>query len=809
MTVREILLTRRGVVFVSSTGKPASSAVRGVELELAAIGYVLSARLRDRLSTASLEELDGFRTWAVATLLAHKGGDQTHEPLFRNFPRDVPHDTEALWWQKVLVHYLQADDQPCLFCGKVGTTHVLSPCRHVACDSCWDGANYSACPVCERHVDRSSPFFKPSAHQARPDEHVTFQRLDLGTDERGEAKLLFLQACARTQALSPADRAATATVLGDYRGEVLGWLPAEIPVRENVAAIFGTLFQLCPPADVLPYAQSFMTTTTDVLRFIAVLSGQDGSLQATPPARRAKPNYRFKVAKLSRALRRTLLTILEGFDGERLVEDMLRHDSMWVWVGEFLHPGEYKSRFPKVMHAFDVVRGEAKARTWASRVEAALHARDLATLVPLLAQRPGSFARRFDHVLRIAGDLAPAVVDALAIDQLATPMLVGLHAHLPRRTTKAPIRVYWPAGKVATGIAAADERALLPAAVVARAIERIDRELLNRFATKPRFESAIVDDALRTVIVPFNERTASDSAVTLPRGTQIMLPAKKWMRLFLHWCQPEKRGHRTDLDLSVAFYDSQWSYADTCSYYQLRVGDIARSAGDLQDAPFPDGATELVDLDRAKARAAGYRYAVMVVNAYRGMSFDQLERGFAGIMLRDDPFGEHFDPRTVELKFDLAGDHGVYMPAVIDLETDTLHWLDVIAAGELAFNNVATSNRAITTVCPNLIGYFGSGTRASMYELAVLHAAARSDRVYVRLGKHIAEYVRHPGESIGAFHARLVAGQADEPRTRLRVHAPAFAALYRGDLDLVDGSAIYALFRERVTPTMAAADLLG
>jgi hypothetical protein len=39
---------------------------------------------------------------------------------------------------------------------------------------------------------------------------------------------------------------------------------------------------------------------------------------------------RFKVAKLSRALRRTLLDLLEGMEEERLLEDLQRHRSYWV-----------------------------------------------------------------------------------------------------------------------------------------------------------------------------------------------------------------------------------------------------------------------------------------------------------------------------------------------------------------------------------------------------------------------------------------------------------------------------------------------
>jgi hypothetical protein len=37
----------------------------------------------------------------------------------------------------------------------------------------------------------------------------------------------------------------------------------------------------------------------------------------------------------------------------------------------------------------------------------------------------------------------------------------------------------------------------------------------------------------------------------------------------------------------------------------------------------------------------------LVRNNYAGMPFSGLERAFAGLMLRDDPEGRHFDPRTV------------------------------------------------------------------------------------------------------------------------------------------------------------------
>ena len=921
-SVPDLLLVKRGLVFPSSTGGPLDDdQVRALELELSAVGYVLTSRLRERLVRCSLNELVGFRAWALAVLLAHSGGDQKHQPLFRNFPDGIPVDTTVLWWQKVLVHFLQAEEQPCLFCRRTSTTHVLNPCKHVVCEHCFDGANYSACPVCEHHVDQSSPFFRPTSDRETPSERVTFKLLDLGASLVDDSRSLFVGLCERRQALSPDDRDALVSILREYKSDVLSWLPTVIPVRENIANVFGTLFQNCDPAEVLPHARRHMQTATDVLRFVAVLSGTDGSLLKEPifkpvncveepsrfwgrvaelftapgPGRRAltaqilsaatypdqvadaaswmqqemnltgsaplmqevnkqwwdpsvkaltkfpwvlntmaykiySPSIcvplevcRFKMAKLSRPLRRALLDLLEGMEFDPLAEDMLRHRSYWVWVGEFLHPHEYASRFPKTARAFQFVRKKAPDGTksphfesWYARVEQSLQSKDIDSLLRVLLERPGEFARRLDHVLRIAGDSAARdrVIATFnsRLRAFATPVLLTLRAHFSKRQTKAAVRVYWPKARVSTGVSGADKRPILVRKTVEPIIRGIDVELLRRFAAKTQFADGVIDDQLRTIIVPFNERTASRSAVSLPRGSRLVAPSGKLVRLFLHWCQP-KNGRTTDLDLSVAFYDDVWRYRGVCSYYELELrcstDVIAHSAGDLRDGPWPDGATEFVDLHRERALAAGFRYAVVVINNYAGLPFSLLERGFAGVMLRDDPAGSHFDPRTVHLKFALSGENGVFLPLVFDLRESIVHWLDVQARGEFEMNNVETSNAAIAKVCPELMTYFASGVRPSMFDLALLHAAARCQRVILR-GQEIRQFVRGLNETTEEFYRRLVNTDGDSfgPDLALTTNKPILAILYRGDIDLPQDSASYALFRERVAPSLAASDLI-
>jgi len=845
---RRLLLERRGLVFVVPANEAQEDVtMQALDVELADLGYALSMPLRLRLQSVPTAPLGELRDWLIKELADIQGSDQNHTPLFRRFPGGVPADTFNLWVDRVLVHFFQNPDQPCLFCGESGTTHVLNPCMHVVCSACFDGENYSGCPVCGQKIDASTPFLIPTKDRKPGKESASLKVLHLGKQVSAEARCLFEQLCARKQALSPDDRQALKTLLEEFGPQVLDWIPDTIPLRENIAQIFGALCDALELQVFEAAAKKHMTTATDVLRFIAAYSDADPSLQpeerfrsveikSAPDGLMAKflkvlgrplpaaqtavlvthKVKRFKVAKLSRPLRRALLGLLEEMGEDRLVEDMGRHASVWVWVGEFLHPHEYAGRFPAVASAFKVVRKKSpdgtKApapATFASRVEKAAIDEDITELTRLLASRPGEFGRRLDHLLRLAkpGEEREVVLLSLAriVPELATPMLLQLSAHFRTRHERLPVRVYFPAGASVTGVSASDRRAVFDADLTAHLVALFETELLNRFSKLKGPDIWILDADLSAHIVPFNERTASRSTVSLSRGSTSSVPNGKILRLFLHWCEPPNED-RTDLDLSVGFYGENWEYLDVCSYYELQVEDVARSSGDFTSAPFPDGATEFVDIHIQAALEKGFRYAVMVVNAYSGLPFAVLERAFAGLMLRDDDHGLHFDPRTVELKFGLQGAHGVFVPLVVDLKTNTMHWLDLYSEGKVQFNNVASSNVAIQRICPENIAYFASGTRPNLFDLGTLHAAARAQEVYVRSAEFIHRFERRSDESAAEFLARLRGHIGGEPCETIP-NDPAIALLVRGDLPIPEGSEIFAIFRQNLAPTMKASDL--
>ncbi|MET9800072.1 MXAN_6230/SCO0854 family RING domain-containing protein [Streptomyces sp. NPDC006368] len=832
-----VLLRRLRTVYVDGSGpRPADTATaRGLvalEAELLERGFAPTARLRAALGGLGPTGLADAGKELLGLIDAELGADRTHMPLFRGFPASVPDDTFQLFVDRVFTLLLQWPDQPCVLCGRVGAVHPVAPCAHLVCHLCWDGTDYSGCPVCHRRIDPADPFLMPTQpHHARvkdaggaPDvPSGPLRLLDLGTDRSADAAAALDTLLARRTPLPPQDRDDLDVLLA-YAPPELDRLPDDIPVRETKALLLGRLLLDPRTRDtVRPLLETWLTTATDVLRLLAVLSGGEPDLLE-----------RCRFRSLPRALRRLLLSVLDGLAAESLVEDVLRHPGLWKRAAETLHPYEEHGRHPKAALAFAVLRatdtsavsfGEelrrtaaehpravrldgtrVKGNTWSGRVEEALRAKDGKAALGLLAQRPGELLRRLDHLLRLEGapekglrgDRAPGeVCDDLAATLWRAlpgagpgPLLAAL-GQLSARHLPGERRVFFPRGRVTHSYAVDDTRAPLPAAVTERVGGLLEGEALRRLSTRSRFRLAVLDAGLSGLMVPSAEGAAAKALVSVPRGSTQPLPEGEVLRLFLHWTEPP--ATRVDLDLSVALFDADWTYVGLCDYTRLVYGGRAAvHSGDLTSAPAPDGATEYVDLDRAGLARAGVRFAVPIVFSFNDIPFNRLVDVFAGFMApgSKEARSSRYDPRTVRQRYDLVGDSRIHVPMLVDLERGTFLWTDLHLPPAGGYHSVARHGADLGRIGRDLFQYFAAG-RTTLWDLAVWHAAARAEETVVVGDGELRYFSRRLGETTGNYARRIRANRAPDVRRAADDPAALAAKAAAGKhvlLALVDGT---------------------
>ncbi|MFI5905016.1 MXAN_6230/SCO0854 family RING domain-containing protein [Streptomyces cyaneofuscatus] len=783
-SLSSVLLRRLRTVYVGEAGHrpgdpPTTTGLVALEAELLDRGFVLTPALHAALAWLGPAGLADAGKRLVGHIDAELGADRTHMPLFRSFPASVPDDTLQLYVDRVFTLLLQWPHQPCVLCSTVGSVHPVAPCAHLVCRECWDGADYSGCPICHRRTADDDPFLKPAPPRRQVETAAgPVQPLTLGTDAAADAVTALGRLLARRTPLPPQDRDDVVELLA-HTPAGLGWLPEDIPVRETKALVLGTLLRDRRTRDavraVLP---ARLTTATDVLRLLAVWSGGGADLLDTPRHR-----------SLPRGLRRELLAVLDGLDPSSLVEDVLRHPERWKRAAETLHPNEQHARHPRAALAFAVLRATHvstvseplaatlvrtaaenplavrvdgtlfKANTWTGRVEQAFAARETGTVIALLAQRPGTLLRRLDQVLRMEGDGVPpdALLNVLehGLDGAGPGPLLAALGRLRIRDVPGGRRVFFPRGQVTHSYTLDDTRPPLPAPTVARVCALLEREVLRRLSTASRFELAVLDEGLAALAVPSAESAAAKALVAVPRGSTQPLPEGEVLRMFLHWMQPP--AETVDLDLSVAFFDADWTYLGLCDYTNLVYRNrVAVHSGDLTSAPAPRGASEYTDLDLDGLTRAGVRFAMPVVFSYNNVPFELLPDAFAGFMALPSVDGRvaHFDPRTVRQRYDLIGHSRVHVPMVVDVERRTFLWTDLHLPPSEGYHSVGRHIDELGRAGRDLYQYFSAG-RTTLWDLAVWHAAARTDEVAVARRDGLVRYRRGAGEDTAAFARRI------------------------------------------------------
>ena len=613
-----------------------------------------------RLSSPAREELTTpEQAWALvnaAARLTSGSPAAEYRPFYPDFPVQVRSASEATLLVNAALHYL----------GDVVGARIL-------------------------------PGYRPSPREPLPGDDSVLTELGLATQQ--DLKRIVADLAAQATPFSAQDRADLMALRG--------FGPERAPhvtVKENLA-VFTVTF---PDLD---FSASYRTVT-DVLRLAVAMAGGDTSL--------AEP---CQFPSFSRAQRRRLLGLLDAVgrvqDGRGSAEEMARRSERWKRLARHLRPGDYGRRFPRAAALLRQVTSGGAEAGFTSHLEEVLASRDVEGALRLLTTRPGVFARRLNHLLRLCADDAARerVVAEFArvAPEVSLPVLVRLWEYF---ASPGPDTLPWRvvAIKAPTGT----KTALIPStrrpgpadAAVVRTVE----ETLRRRAHLGRI--AVDQGLYEGYTAPVGLRSAAPGMRTAGRGTRLPLPEGETIRFFLHWRDlPEAPGPsgppatvnsretRVDLDLSAFFVSEDFTRTEQIAYYNLR-STAAVHSGDLTSAP--DGAAEFIDVTLAEALRQGWRYIVMTVHSFSRHRLSEVPECGAGAMARgaDPQSGEVFEASTVMQRLDLISPTFNATPFVIDLAERRLIWWDLpVGVGEHQVANLdGSSNRVLAHLLDLLEG---------------------------------------------------------------------------------------------------------
>ena len=627
------------------------------------LGYGFSESLIEACRSLAIPQLVTLYQELITDLKKLKGAHREFKPMYPNFPEQVMEMSKAELYINAIIHY-------------------------------WSDRQL----IPHTEIKERFPLL----------DNVTLTKIDLGSLEDFEC--LFGQIAGSNASLSEQDKEDLTWFIRTYKDRIGHLLPDTIPQKENMAFIAGLLMQHTNRDYAVERISVYCKTATDVLRLAVALSSGDVSLATVT-----------KFRTFSRPERAMLLGLLEKLTNP--TEDMLRWKGRWIRLGEKLHPGEHAKKYEKTAQAFGILRNDEPFTTFNGQVEKALAEKNVTEAITRLGTRPGDFARRLDHLLRLdnAAQAAVIAVFADAAQKVSTPVLLQVMHHFTVRNDRSGLRVFFPKGNLAKAQGIENNLPELPSELCTKIVASCEETLKVRFAVLPSLGKVYVDPALVDYKVPFAMRSASKSLRTLVRGSKLPLPECTVLRFFVWWKNGEER---TDIDLSAAMFNDAFEYVDVLSYYNLE-GFGGVHSGDIVDAP--EGASEFIDVSLDKVREGGVRYIVMSLNSYTQQPYIELPECFAGWMARQEAgSGEIFEPKTVTDRLDITADTRIALPLVIDVVDKKVIWCDIALRNNPNwYNNVEGNKRGINVSMRSLVDL----KKLNLYELFVLHAQARGELV--------------------------------------------------------------------------------
>lgn len=660
-TVIEFLFKyHRGVVVPMPAGKGIPCVeekyVYSANLKLSQDGFTMSKELIDACLKASHKDFMTF--WEVLSKVAskHRTLIERTKPIWPNFPTDAMEASLVELYVVNLLHFLSAGE--------------------------W---------APEFDVTKVAPgLIMPTASL----------KVVPAANEDSAAELV-AEMYMRNAPLSAEEAADIAAMMknADVAGKVYTLLQGKtLKCKESIALYVKDIFPFGKADDDTIVKQ--VNSARDVLRIAAAMSGGDVSLATAS---------RYK--SFNRNERRFLLDLIEHTPS--IAEAMSKNREEWKRLGEKLHPGEYRTKYPNTFAAFSMVRSNAYIETFESKLQLLMKQPvKVMELCQHMVKRPGVYARNLDFALRNCKDLFSAYAVVSFFESVAASVDIRVLMQMVNHFRNRNIGIQMATGKKSGASTHVKEKAVaqIPQEIIDAVVKSLSGVISSQLKERKGKKVYIDPDVMKNqkIVFPVNARQMSSGEKVYSSGSAMPIPADMdVVRAFLYWKGKDNggRGYEDDidLDLSMMFLDENFKAVDTVAYFNpaCRIVDGIHS-GDRRYSG-KNGAVEYIDFSLNTAQQNGVAYAVIAVNSFSGSLFSELTTAFCGWMSRDGETGKQFEPQTVQNRFDLTSDSREQASVLIDIANRKCFIVDMALHQNARYGNIANAQSEIESMAKFII----------------------------------------------------------------------------------------------------------
>lgn len=371
---------------------------------------------------------------------------------------------------------------------------------------------------------------------------------------------------------------------------------------------------------------------------------------------------------------------------QQATENMNAKRGMWVRMIRALRLGEY-SRRKGYEHLADILDAfyRQEQPTWLGILQQVRNNRDTQTVLQMLKQRPGLFARSlFATMLRFGCEETMEAFEQVT-DQMPPRLLLSLGNAAEKYFDPDATRTAHPITGYTISISKNKLLSLYSPAELRAMVARVKQcyilSLKHSFAAQAtKARTIYIAPSLFDIPISVGDRSATiqDTSCAL-MGTRFPVEGDA-VRLFLQW---GKGLHAQPLDMDISCHIAfENGKTEDCAYYRLKATG-AKHGGDIRAIPEMVGTAEYIELSLPELAEAGAKYVTFTANAYScGALSPNLVVGWmnsAYPMKVSEKTGVAYDPSCVQHMVRISESNlsrGLVF-GVLDVDEREITWLEM------------------------------------------------------------------------------------------------------------------------------------